>query len=114
MSSSRCGESAALPEVPDLVRLAHRLSIDTVFVQHLCHDLGESRLPSHYRPMRDFVESETLLIEDPDRIQRIFDEAMAVARELGVDLRLPGTRPIAHPPGTPGPDRCDWPCAAPT
>jgi MoaA/NifB/PqqE/SkfB family radical SAM enzyme len=96
-------------ELVDLVRLAHRLSIDTVFVQHLCHDFGESSLPGHYRPMRDFVDAETLLNEDQDRIQDAFGRATATARELGVDLRLPGTRPRAHPPGTPGPERCDWP-----
>ena len=98
-----------LDEVTDLVRLARRLSIDTVFVQHLCHDFGESSLPPHYRPMRDFVEAESLLNEDPDRVRRAFDAARATARELDVDLRLPRTRPQPHPPGTPGPDRCDWP-----
>jgi MoaA/NifB/PqqE/SkfB family radical SAM enzyme len=98
-----------LHEFPDLVRLAHRLSIDSVFVQHLCHDFGESSLPDHYRPMRDFVEGETLINEDRDRIKHFFGEARAAAGELGVDLRLPRTRPRTHPPGTPGPERCDWP-----
>jgi MoaA/NifB/PqqE/SkfB family radical SAM enzyme len=98
-----------LHEFPDLVRLAHRLSIDSVFVQHLCHDFGESSLPGHYRPMRDFVEGETLVNESAERIRRYFHEARAVADELGVDLRLPPTRPRTHPPGTPGPKRCDWP-----
>ncbi len=96
-------------ELADLVRLAHRLSIGAVFVQHLCHDFQESSLPARYRPMRDFVTSETLTSEDPERVQRHFDEARGVARELGVDLRLPRTRPRLHPPGTPGPERCDWP-----
>src|SRR3954451_13716921 len=82
-----------LHEFPDLVRLAHRLSIDTVFVQHLCHDFGESRLPSHYRPMREFVDDETLVGEDPSRVDRYFREARQVASELGVDLRLPRTKP---------------------
>src|SRR5205814_1514909 len=98
-----------LHELPDLVRLAHRLAIGCVFVQHLCHDFGESSLPAHYRPMRDFVEGETLVNEDPERIKRYFAEARVVAKELGVDLRLPRTRPRQHPPGTPGPQRCDWP-----
>jgi MoaA/NifB/PqqE/SkfB family radical SAM enzyme len=98
-----------LPEFPDLVRLAHRLGIDAVFVQHLCHDFGESSLPAAYRPMRDFVDAETLLHVDPERIRTVFAEARAVATELGVDLRLPPTRPRVHPPGTPGPKRCDWP-----
>src|SRR5690606_21350101 len=95
-----------LHEFPDLVRLAHRLTVDAVFVQHLCHDFGESSLPVHYLPMREFVERETLLNEEPDRIRTFFGEARAVARELGVDLRLPATRPRSHPPGTPGPERC--------
>jgi MoaA/NifB/PqqE/SkfB family radical SAM enzyme len=98
-----------LHEFPDLVRLAHRLSIDSVFIQHLCHDFGESSLPEQYRPMRDFVEDETLLNEDRARIRHFFGAARAAARELGVDLRLPRTRPVTHPPGTPGPERCDWP-----
>jgi radical SAM protein with 4Fe4S-binding SPASM domain len=98
-----------LHEFPDLVRLAHRFAIDSVFVQHLCHDFGESSLPAHYRPMRDFVDEQTLLGEDPARVERYFGEARGVAKELGVRLRLPPTRPRLHPPGTPGPQRCDWP-----
>jgi radical SAM protein with 4Fe4S-binding SPASM domain len=98
-----------LREFPDLVRLAHRLEIDTVFVQHLCHDFGESSLPARYRPMRDFVDAETLTRLDPLEIGRYFDEARQTADELGVDLRLPRTSPRPHPPGTPGPRRCDWP-----
>src|SRR5207248_7435521 len=98
-----------LHELPDLVRLAHRLGIEAVFVQHLCHDFGESALPAHYRPMRDFVEEQTLLNEDPARLERYFGAARDAARELGVDLRLPRTQPRPHPPGTPGPERCDWP-----
>jgi MoaA/NifB/PqqE/SkfB family radical SAM enzyme len=98
-----------LHELPDLVRLAHRLSIDCMFVQHLCHDFGEPSLPAHYRPMREFVENETLVNEAPERVERYFGASRALAAELGVDLRLPATRPRTHPPGTPGPARCDWP-----
>ena len=98
-----------LHEFPDLVRLAHRLQIDTVFVQHLCHDFGESSLPAQYRPMRDFVDEETLVDEDPARVEHYFTEARRAAEELGVDLRLPRTKPRQHPPGTPGPARCSWP-----
>ncbi len=98
-----------LDEIPDLVRLARRLEVGQVFVQHLCHDFGESSLPGHYAPMRDFVEAQTLRNENPGRIDQIFDEARSVARELGIDLRLPRTRPRLHPPGTPGRKRCHWP-----
>src|SRR5690606_9682839 len=95
-----------LPELPDVVRLARRLEIDDVFVQHLSHDFGESSLPAHYRPMRDFVERETVLGEDPARVERFFAEAREVAESLGVELRLPRTAPRPHPPGTPGRARC--------
>jgi MoaA/NifB/PqqE/SkfB family radical SAM enzyme len=98
-----------LHELPALVRLARGLGIDTVFVQHLCHDFGEAGLPGQYRPMRDFVDAQTLLDEDPARVELYFSAARAEARELGVCLRLPPTRARLHPPGTPGPQRCDWP-----
>jgi radical SAM protein with 4Fe4S-binding SPASM domain len=98
-----------LPELPALVRLAHGWSMEAIAVQHLCHDFGESTLPAHYRPMREFVQAQTLLDEDPTRIAHFFAEARAVADELGIELRLPRTRPRLHPPGTPGPQRCDWP-----
>jgi len=98
-----------LHEFPALVRLAHDAGIDSVFVQHLCHDFGEAGLPAQYRPMRAFVDEQTLLHEDPERVRRYFAEARQVAAELGVDLRLPRTEPVPHPPGTPGRERCDWP-----
>jgi radical SAM protein with 4Fe4S-binding SPASM domain len=98
-----------LHELPDLVRLAQDWSMQAVHVQHLCHDFGESRLPAHYRPMREFVEAQTLLNEDPLRIERYFGAARRAADKLGLELRLPRTRPRPHPPGTPGRKRCDWP-----
>ena len=70
---------------------------------------SEASLPAHYLPMRDFVQEQTLLSEDPRRIERYFGEARALAEELGVDLRLPRTRVRLHPQGTPGRQRCDWP-----
>jgi MoaA/NifB/PqqE/SkfB family radical SAM enzyme len=72
-----------LHELPDLVRLARRYEFESMFVQHLCHDFTEESLPAHYRPMRDFVQEQTLLEEDPARVERYFGEAKAVARELG-------------------------------
>ena len=98
-----------LHELPELVRLAHDNEMESVFVQHLCHDFGESSLPAHYRPMRDFVRDQTLLEEDEARVQEHFEAARAVAQERGITLRLPRVRPRPHPPGTPGPKRCAWP-----
>ena len=98
-----------LHELPDLVRFAHHWEMERLSVQHLCHDFGEASLPAHYRPMRDFVQEQTLLEEEPERVELIFAEARHVATQLGVDLRLPRTQPRLHPPGTPGRKRCSWP-----
>jgi radical SAM protein with 4Fe4S-binding SPASM domain len=98
-----------LDELPGVVRLAHELGIAHVSVQHLCHDFGESSLPEKYRPMRAFVEEQTLLDEDPERVRSAFDQARAVAAGLGVALRLPNVRPRAHAAAVDGRSRCDWP-----
>jgi len=91
-----------LHELAELVRLAHEEGIDTLSVQHLCHDFGESSLPERYRPMRLFVEGETLLHEDLDLVRHYFDAARAAAYELNVTLRLPNVQPRTHAPGPPG------------
>ncbi len=98
-----------LHELSDLVRLARRFSIPEIFVQHLCHDFTETTLPEQYRPMRAFVDAQTLLNEDAGRIDYYFAEARRAAESEGVELRLPLTRPRGHLPGTPGRERCDWP-----
>jgi radical SAM protein with 4Fe4S-binding SPASM domain len=98
-----------LSELPDIVRLARELGIDVLSVQHLCHDFGEADLPAQYRPMRSFVEGETLLNEDPSLVERVFAEARSEATRLGVSLRLPNVRPRPHSASTGGRARCDWP-----
>jgi radical SAM protein with 4Fe4S-binding SPASM domain len=98
-----------LHELPELVRLAHSWQMEQIWVQHLCHDFGEASLPAHYQPMRAFVDSQTLLGEDPARVEHFFAVARSAAEALGIDLRLPRTQPRPHPPGLPGPQRCDWP-----
>jgi MoaA/NifB/PqqE/SkfB family radical SAM enzyme len=98
-----------LHELADLVRLAARVGVTSVFVQHLCHDFGEESLPASYRPMHDFVTEQTLVSERPDRIEAAFGAARAAATECGIELRLPHTTPQPVPPGTSGRERCDWP-----
>jgi radical SAM protein with 4Fe4S-binding SPASM domain len=98
-----------LHELAELVRLAASLSVREIFAQHLCHDFKESTLPAKYRPMRNFVDDQTLFNEDPSRIKRSFDEAQAVAQEVGIDLRLPSPRPTPRALGSRGRARCDWP-----
>jgi radical SAM protein with 4Fe4S-binding SPASM domain len=98
-----------LHELPDLVRLTHAEGVESLSVQHLCHDFGEPSLPQQYRPMRAFVDEQTLLHEDRERIERYFAAARDAARALNLPLRLPNVRPRVHAPGTPGRQRCDWP-----
>jgi radical SAM protein with 4Fe4S-binding SPASM domain len=98
-----------LDELADLVRWAAGWKMEDVFVQHLAHDFGEESLPEQYRPMREWVNAQTLLHEDPRRVAARFAEARAVAAELGVTLRLPTVPPRPRPPETPGRERCDWP-----
>jgi radical SAM protein with 4Fe4S-binding SPASM domain len=98
-----------LEQLPALVALAHEYGTRGLSVQHLCHDFSESSLPEKYRPMRAFVDAETLLGEDPARIERFFSEARALAAALGLELRLPRVQPLPHPAGTQGRSRCDWP-----
>lgn len=98
-----------LEELPELVRQAAGWSMEEIFVQHLSHDFGESNLPEQYLPMREFVDEQTLLEENLEKVERYFGEARSIAAELGIRLRLPQTRLRLHPPGTPGPKRCSWP-----
>jgi len=97
-----------LAELPALVRLAHGLGVGSLSVQHLAHDFGESSLPLKYRPMREFVEAETLANENPAVVARWFGEARTVAAALGVELRLPNCAPQARQPAA-NHRRCDWP-----
>lgn len=101
-----------LEELPELIELAHRYGARRVFVQHLCHDFAEASLPASYRPMRDFVNAETLLGVPVERIEEWFGRARERALELGVDLRLPRARPRPNSAAT-GTRRCDWPWRGP-
>lgn len=102
-----------LDELPALVRLGAAEGIRSLSVQHLCHDFGESSLPEHYKPMRSFIDAQTLLHEDPARIAAVFAQARAEAVRLGVALRLPSITPRLHSAQVPGRERCDWPWRGP-
>jgi MoaA/NifB/PqqE/SkfB family radical SAM enzyme len=98
-----------LAELPDLVRLAHRFGLDEVFGQQISHDFGDGGFSERYRPLHEYVDEQSLLYEDLERVQAVFSEARQVAAELGVRLRLPPARPKSLPADTPGRDRCNWP-----
>lgn len=98
-----------LAELPGLVRLASEEGAESLSVQHLCHDFGESALPQRYQPMRSFIDDQTLRNEERAYIDAVFDEARTEARRLNVELRLPNLDPRIHAPDVPGRSRCDWP-----
>ncbi|HEX6818970.1 MAG TPA: radical SAM protein [Ktedonobacterales bacterium] len=98
-----------LEQLPDLVRRAADWRAEGLFVQRLCHDFGESSLPTRYAPMRQFVQEQSLTGEDRPHAERVFERARLLAAELGVDLRLPRLEPRPYPAGTPGRARCGWP-----
>ncbi len=94
-----------LEELAPLVAQAADWGVDAVSVQHLCHDFGEASLPAHYRPMREFVDAQTLLHEDPQRVQSAFEAARRTAEARGMKLRLPSLdkEPARNALG------CGWP-----
>jgi MoaA/NifB/PqqE/SkfB family radical SAM enzyme len=99
-----------LVELVDIVRLAHRHAVNKVFVQHLCHDYGESTLPEVYEPMRAFIDSEELSGLPRTEVATAFADAREVATELGVELRLPSLAAL-YPDDAEArrPRGCDWP-----
>jgi radical SAM protein with 4Fe4S-binding SPASM domain len=98
-----------LSQLADLVRLASEEGAESLSVQHLCHDFGESSLPAQYKPMRIFIDEQSLSLADPSRVKYYFDEARAEAARLNIALRLPNTAPRTYADDVPGRERCDWP-----
>ena len=94
-----------LTELPGLARLAKEHGVGAISVQHLAHDFTEDSLPERYASMREFVEQETLMNEDPAVVEQAFNAAREAAKEAEIELRLPNLTPRPprmHP-------RCDWP-----
>ncbi|HEY8100703.1 MAG TPA: radical SAM protein [Burkholderiaceae bacterium] len=98
-----------LAQLADLVRLASEEGAEGLSVQHLCHDFGESSLPEQYKPMRAFIDQQSLSFADPARVKLHFDEARAEAARLNISLRLPNTEPRIYADDVPGRERCNWP-----
>lgn len=98
-----------LDHLPNLVEFCAELRIGSLFVQHLCHDFQEAGLPQRYRPMRSFVDEQSLLGEDPQRVAAAFSMARLRADELGVELRLPRIQPREQKELAEGEVRCNWP-----
>jgi MoaA/NifB/PqqE/SkfB family radical SAM enzyme len=100
---------ANLAELPGLVRLASEEGFESLSVQQLCHDFSEGSLPQQYRPMRAFIDSESLRQEDLAVTELHFDAARVEAQRMGLAMRLPKLTPRRHAADVPGRQRCDWP-----
>lgn len=94
-------------ELPDVVRLAHRLGVRRVRVQNLSHSFSDTAAENDYREIRDFSAAEALWQEGrADRAEAAFAAARDAAAELDVELRLPELEPLEPRDGEPG---CVWP-----
>jgi radical SAM protein with 4Fe4S-binding SPASM domain len=95
-----------IEELPALVSLAGDIGVDSVWVQNLSHDFGDTDPDGAYRAIREYAEHEALFDSDLPAAQRLFDRAAARARAVGVDLRLPSLEQRERDDGVRG---CDWP-----
>ena len=99
-----------LDELPASSAWLAAFDAEQLFVQHLCHDFGEATLPggvrAHARLRGRARRCSTRCRSESTRRSARRD---GWRPNSGVDLRLPRTRPRAHPAGTPGRERCDWP-----
>jgi MoaA/NifB/PqqE/SkfB family radical SAM enzyme len=89
-------------ELPDLVRLAADIGVDRMWVQQLSHDFSDADAGGDYDAIRAFTDAEALWGSP-------LDAAAAVARQLGLDLRLPRTVDELEDRTSPQEPGCDWP-----
>ncbi|MGK5684168.1 radical SAM/SPASM domain-containing protein [Actinoplanes sp. URMC 104] len=88
-------------ELPALVRLLSGIGVDELRVQNLSHDFGDTA--GEYDAIRSFTLEQALWSgADRDRAGASFAEASQVARELGLNLRLPSL-------SDQGGGNCTWP-----
>ena len=100
-------------ELPDVVRLAARWGVPRVRVQNLSHSFDDTDPSGSYADIRRFAAEQALWTgADHARAEQAFDDARAVAAEVGCELRLP--RLDEPGAGEGGADDavqrgCDWP-----
>ncbi|MBD0347983.1 MAG: radical SAM protein [Thermoleophilia bacterium] len=96
-------------ELPQLVRLAAELGVESVWVQNLSHSFSDTDPAGSYREIRDFAAEEALWAEADEHAGELFDQAAALAHELEIELRLPRLEEpdwaATRRPGAPG---CHW------
>jgi radical SAM protein with 4Fe4S-binding SPASM domain len=81
--------------------------VDSVWVQNLSHDFGDTGATEAYGPMREYASEEALFGEAGGDATERFAEAAERAEALGLELRLPRLEePVAAPGEQSG---CGWP-----
>ena len=111
-TESGCGIFVAMrrniDELSDVVRLTAELGVPKLWVQNLSHSFSDTDPAGSYREIREYAEEEALWAEENEEAVRAFDDARALAAELGVAIRLPrlGAPAQERALGTPG---CSWP-----
>lgn len=92
-------------EVDALVRLAADIGVDRLWIQGLSHEFTDVAGDPAFIEIGRWTDRQLLR---PDEVERMLGEAAALARRLGLDLRLPaaGSSDGGRRPGERG---CDWP-----
>jgi radical SAM protein with 4Fe4S-binding SPASM domain len=101
-----------LHELTALVRLAAELGVESVWVQNLSHSFADTDPSGSYASIRRFAAAEALWAEPNPEAVRRFEQAQAVAEELGIELRLPRLEEPPAEPREPGSPACHWPFAS--
>ena len=95
-----------IAELPDLVSLAADIGVDSVWVQNLSHDFGDTRPYGTYRAIRKYAAQEALFDTDAAAAKNAFARAAECAETHGLELRLPALKER----GRNGDGRgCGWP-----
>jgi radical SAM protein with 4Fe4S-binding SPASM domain len=95
-----------IAELPALVELGADIGVDSVWVQNLSHDFGDTDPGGSYRPIRDYAAEEALFDRDAPVAHESFDRAAERADQLGLELRLPLLEHAERGGDGPG---CGWP-----
>jgi radical SAM protein with 4Fe4S-binding SPASM domain len=95
-----------IAELPQLVTLAGDIGVDSVWVQNLSHDFGDTELDGAYSGIREYAEEEAVFDRDGSPARVSFDGAAARARALGLELRLPSLEEAGRDDTARG---CGWP-----
>ena len=98
-----------LHELSALVRLAAELGVESVWVQNLSHSFSDTDPSGSYAAIRRFAAGEALWSEPNPEAVRRFEDAAALAEELGIGLRLPRLEEPEPEPREPGSPGCHWP-----